>query len=110
MRHESRIALIVTLLIAVAALVWTQSSLSGVSAQASDLVTLSPVKDNTIYSESGNLSSGVGQHLFAGKIGGRGGNAVRRALLAFDIVGAVPVGSTITSAQLTMSVSKTVSG
>jgi len=33
-----------------------------------ETVTLTPLKDNTIFSESGSLSSGVGNALYSGKI------------------------------------------
>jgi hypothetical protein len=72
-----------------------------------DQVTLTPTKDNTIYSESNTLSNGAGIGLFAGmtKQG-----STRRALLAFDVAGAVPAGSTITAAQLVLRVTMSIAG
>ena len=55
-------------------------------------VTLSPAKDNTIYSE-GELSNGAGTSLFAGTTGDLDNGALRRALLAFDVAGSIPAGS-----------------
>ena len=66
-----------------------------------DTVTLSAVRDNTMYSEDGTLSNGSGDHLFAGgtkdNIPSEGKLFVRRGLLAFDIAGAIPAGSTVTA-------------
>lgn len=68
---------------------------------------LTPVADNTIYSENGTLSNGAGDFLFAGQTV----NGVnRRALVRFDVASALPQGTTIVSATLTLTVSMTVSG
>lgn len=72
-----------------------------------DQVVLEPVKDNTIFSESQNLSNGMGVGLFAGR---NGAGSTRRALIAFDVAGAIPAGSTITSAQLLLHVTLSHSG
>jgi hypothetical protein len=61
-----------------------------------DQVTVPPLKDNTIYGESNDLSNGAGTSLFAGVTAM---SAIRRALLAFDVAGTLPAGSTITSAR-----------
>jgi hypothetical protein len=68
-----------------------------------DVVRLAPSQDTTIYSESGDLSNGAGEFAFAGRTGVAGS---RRALLAFDVAGNVPAGSTITSVTLTVHVSQ----
>ncbi len=73
-------------------------------------VSLQPVKDNTLFEESGNESNGKGIYLFTGSTAPRNSSAVRRALLAFDVTGNVPSGATITSASLTLNMSKTVAG
>ena len=71
-----------------------------VSAQ---LVTLDPTRDATLYQDdSGSLANGAGQHLFTGRTAS--GNR-RRTVLAFDIAGSIPAGSTITSASLMLNVS-----
>ncbi|MDA1219193.1 MAG: DNRLRE domain-containing protein [Chloroflexi bacterium] len=68
-------------------------------------VTLTSNKDNTLYEvEQGFLSNGSGQHFFAGK---SAAGPVRRAVIAFNIAGKVPVGSTITKVALTLNVSRT---
>ena len=67
-----------------------------------DEINLTATKDNTIFSE-GDLSNGVGQHLFSGTTGI---GDFRRALIKFDIAGRIPSGATIDSAQLILNVSK----
>jgi len=67
------------------------------------LVNLAPVKDNTIYSESDTVSNGAGQFIFAGR---NNADGLRRALIQFD-PGSIPGGSTITSATLTLELSRT---
>lgn len=69
---------------------------------------LAPSKDNTLFEDiGGNSSNGAGDHLFAGltAIGD-----IRRALVAFDVAGSVPAGSTIVGATLRMNMSKTIVG
>ena len=67
---------------------------------------LTPAKDNTIYSENGSLSNGQG-YLFAGETGNSENYARRRALLAFDVAGQLPAGASIQSAQLMLTINKT---
>ena len=70
-------------------------------------VTLEPVKDNTlIESSSGSVSNGAGTNFFSGRTGQPQGSAIRRAVIAFDVSGSIPAGSTITSVTLTLQVSK----
>jgi len=67
-----------------------------------DEINLTASKDNTIYSE-GDLSNGVGQHLFSGTTGI---GDFRRALIKFDITASIPSGATIDNVQLSLNVSK----
>jgi len=68
-----------------------------------DQVTLVSVRDNTlIQTTDGSLSNGAGDGIYSGRVGVMGGGTMRRAVLAFDVAGAVPSGSTITSATLTL--------
>ena len=67
--------------------------------------TLTPVKDNSIFSESGLLSDGLG-FIYAGKTGPNAGNALRRALLAFDVAGQLPAGAIVDATQLTLNLNK----
>lgn len=64
-----------------------------------DTVTLAPVKDNTIFSESGTLSNGAGSDVFCG----RTSSANRRSLLAFDL-SSIPTNAVIDSVQLQLAV------
>ncbi|MEA5461251.1 DNRLRE domain-containing protein [Arcicella sp. LKC2W] len=60
-------------------------TLSSIACHAQlDSMTFSPVKDNSIYSESSNLSNGAGNNLFAGRTLT---SLMRRALLKFDFTG-----------------------
>ena len=69
-------------------------------------VTIVPSKDSTLFEQSeGSLANGAGQHIFVGKTN-RG--AVRRGVIAFDVSGNIPQGSTINRVSLTMNVSRTV--
>lgn len=73
-----------------------------------DTATLTTSRDNTLYENAtGSLSNGAGPGMFAGTNSAGG---IRRALIAFDIAGAIPAGSTIQSAKLTLTLTVTVSG
>lgn len=68
-----------------------------------DSITLTTSRDNTLYEDaSGSLSNGAGQYMFTGLTIQP---AARRALIAFDL-GAIPAGSMITSATLTLTMSR----
>ncbi|MHC4415526.1 MAG: DNRLRE domain-containing protein [Planctomycetota bacterium] len=67
-----------------------------------DVVTLTPVKDNTLFSTDGTTSNGAGNAVFSGRTGPSSGSVRQRAVVAFDVSGSVPPGSTITSAGLTL--------
>jgi hypothetical protein len=77
------------------------------SSARAERVTLAPLKDNTIFSESNNRSNGAGSSLFAGNTNTP---ATRRALLAFDLAASVPAGATITGATLELHVTMTMAG
>src|SRR5207248_7528587 len=65
--------------------------------------TLRPSKDTTIYgSGDANLSNGAGANLFAGSSGPSGGGRILRSLVAFNLSGQIPAGSTINSVTLTL--------
>jgi len=62
-------------------------------------------RDNTLYeSPTGHLSNGAGVSMFVGRTN-IGLN--RRAVLNFDVAGAIPAGATITSASLTLQLTQT---
>lgn len=68
-------------------------------------INLTPIADDTLYQDpAGQLSNGAGQHFFVGDTN-QGSNNIRRGAIKFDL-SAVPVGSTISSATLTLHVSR----
>jgi spore coat protein A len=72
-----------------------------------DVININPIKDNTLYEydpANGDLSNALGDHFFTGETAM---GKLRRGVLAFDIAGNVPAGSTITSVTLTLNMSKT---
>jgi spore coat protein A len=95
------------LFVALAALV----ALSASPALADTLI-IGASQDNSMYSENGDtnndLSNGAGDYIFTGatKDSSPGDLHVRRALLAFDVAGSVPAGSTIDSVTLTLYLSR----
>jgi hypothetical protein len=71
------------------------------------IINLTPSKDNTLYEydpAEGDTSNALGLHFFAGKtaLGG-----IRRGVVAFDIAGNIPAGSTIIAATLSLNMSRT---
>ncbi len=79
-----------------------------VAAQTTEVVTLNPSKDNTLYEDpAGSRSNGRGQHLFVGQ---NNGGKKRRAVIAFDVPGALPAGAAVVSATLSLNLSRTHSG
>ena len=68
--------------------------LFGTILNAQTTVSMSPQKDNTIYSSDGAVSNGQGISLFTGKTNG---GVTHRALLKFNIASLVPAGATITA-------------
>ena len=78
---------------------------TGVQASSAGTTTLSifPSKDNTLYEiADGSLSNGSGQNLYSGRTGGMAGNAIRRAVLAFDVAAVLPGAATILGAEIQM--------
>ncbi len=70
-----------------------------------DTATLAPIKDNTlIETPGGSLSNGMGDGIYCGRTGAFDGGTLRRAVMAFDVAGGIPAGSTVTSATLTLTV------
>lgn len=73
----------------------------------SQTLTLQCVRDNTLYEDIlGASSNGVGANLFVGKTNS---NLIRRGLVRFNL-GIIPAGATVTSATLTMYMSRTING
>jgi len=66
-------------------------------------ITLAPVQDNSIFSESAALSDALG-NIYVGDT--NNGN-LRRGLLSFNVAGNLPAGAVISSAQLTLNLNFT---
>jgi hypothetical protein len=82
-------------------------SYAGTGLASSDIINITPSKDNTLYQydpADGDTSNALGFHLFAGKTAM---GELRRGVLAFNIAGSIPAGSTITGATLSMNMSRT---
>lgn len=68
-------------------------------------ISSSPSRDNTLYEdETGSVSNGEGFHMIVGMTNNM---SVRRGVIAFDIAGSIPAGSTIESVTLTMNMNRT---
>ena len=77
------------------------------SSVSAAIINLTPSKDNTLYEydpAEGDHSNGAGFHFFAGE---NGMGELRRGVLAFDIAGHIPTGSTILAVTLSMNMSRT---
>ena len=73
-------------------------------ATRADTIAILPDRDNTLYEDpAGSLSNGSGHYLFAGLTLF---NVRRRALLRFDVAGALPPGAMIQSAAMTLTMSR----
>jgi FtsP/CotA-like multicopper oxidase with cupredoxin domain len=71
-------------------------------------VTLATSRDNTLYqSATGAESNGAGSYFFVGRTDAA---QLRRGVIAFDVAGSIPAGSTITSVMLTLNLSRTRDG
>src|SRR5436190_2956343 len=82
----------------------------GPSMAVADTVNINPSKDNTLYqyvAADGDKSNALGDHFFTGETAM---SELRRGVLAFDVAGNVPAGSTITGVTLTLNMSRTPSG
>ena len=76
-----------------------------------DVAALQAAKDNTLFQDpSGSLSNGAGEGLFVGRTGAFNNQLRKRGLIAFDVAGQIPAGSTINSVTLTLFMRMTVSG
>jgi hypothetical protein len=77
------------------------------SSVSAAIINLTPSKDNTLYEydpAEGDHSNGAGFHFFAGE---NGMGELRRGVLAFDVAGHIPAGSTILAVTLSMNMSRT---
>ncbi len=79
----------------------------GASLASALTISIIPSKDNTLYEydpAEGDHSNGAGFHFFAGETAM---GELRRGVLAFDIAGSIPPGSTITAVSLSLNLSRT---
>jgi hypothetical protein len=74
---------------------------AGWSPAHADNVLLAAQADATIYSEDGTAANGAGD-LWAGRTKGTLGTQVRRALVRFDVEGAIPAEATVDSVRFTV--------
>jgi hypothetical protein len=73
---------------------------------AADVLVLDAAKDNTLYEDNaGTLSNGIGEYVFTGVTAV---SSIRRAVMQFDVAGAVPAGSTIESVRLVLQMNMTI--
>ena len=94
-------------LLAAACLLALASSLTALPGDI-DQVQLEPARDNTIFEDpAGALASGAGDFVIAGNTGQ---SKTRRALLDFDVAGALPAGATVTGVSLTLTLRQTSAG
>lgn len=71
------------------------------------IINITPSKDNTLYEYNpadGDRSNALGLHFFAGNTAEP---EIRRGVLAFDIAGNIPVGSTVIAVTLSLNMSRT---
>ena len=79
----------------------------GGSLASAGTVNINPSKDNTLYQydpADGDTSNALGLHFFAGETAM---GELRRGVLAFDIAGHIPAGSTILAVTLSLNMSRT---
>src|ERR1700757_275403 len=83
-------------------------SYTAASSVSAAIINIFPSKDNTLYQynpNEGDLSNALGNHFFTGKTAT---GESRRGVLAFDIAGNIPPGSTITAVSLSLNMSRAV--
>jgi hypothetical protein len=93
-----------------AVLLMTALGCTVASSATAAIININPNKDNTLYEydpADGDHSNGAGFHFFAGE---NAMGELRRGVLAFDVAGAIPPGSTIVAVSLTMNMSMTPAG
>ncbi len=77
------------------------------SSVSAAIINITPSKDNTLYDydpAEGDVSNALGSHFFAGETAM---SELRRGVLAFDIAGNIPAGSTIIAVTLSLNMSRT---
>lgn len=91
-----------------AAVIEVMTGMAGRAASGQMSVTIEPSKDTSLYfSEEGLLSNGQGVSLVSGLTIFAG---PRRALMAFDVAGALPAGASVTGARLLVTLTRVTEG
>lgn len=68
---------------------------------SADVLSLTAVADGTLWNDpAGSIANGSGPVMIVGRAGAASTAPVRRAVVRFDVAGAIPAGSTIRSARL----------
>ncbi len=104
---KSQLTTLMTTFKALVALLLVSLSYIGARSASGATINIMPSKDNTLYEYvkvDGDRSNALGSHFFTGKTVQ---SELRRGVLAFDIAGSIPPGSTITSVTLSLNMSKT---
>lgn len=80
-------------------------AISSMPIQAEQLVA-TPAMDVTLYEDNaGALANGTGEFLFFGRVGGIGGEELRRAMIKFDL-SSIPANADIEAVSLTVEINK----
>ncbi len=75
---------------------------------AQSAVTLLPTQDTTLYQDAtGSLANGSGLRVFVGRNSAGNTSSRRRALLQFDVAGALPAGAVVIDATLELTIEQT---
>src|SRR5438552_7681162 len=85
----------------------TALSFIGSDLASAAIINIFPSKDNTLYEfdpAEGDVSNALGFHFFAGETNQ---GEIRRGVLAFNVAGSIPPGSTITAVSLSLNMSRT---
>lgn len=72
-----------------------------------DVFAIAAARDNTLYANTVSASNGAGESFFTG---GNTMSGLRRSVIAFDVAGAIPAGSTITNVELRLTMTMTMAG
>jgi hypothetical protein len=85
----------------------TALGFGAVRSTSATIINITPSKDNTLYQydpADGDKSNALGLHFF---VGATAMSELRRGVIAFDIAGSVPPGSTILAVTLSLNMSRT---
>lgn len=83
---------------------WAAAGLLAIAPARAESVSLPPVADTTLFESAPNDNMGGWTHFVAGTTGSQGDRTRNRALLRFDLAGALRPGARITNAHLMLEV------